>query len=625
MGNSLKLESNTFFERIYKSDQLVKVAKIIIIVFVSVYLFTNFIPYFEGSDAYTFGAASLNFANGTYDITNELLQETGRWEFTPWAWTKTVFNTAVPSVSVGVPAVGAFFFSIFGYSSLFYLGPILTIIFLIISERVSTKLFGKYVGLFTLLLLASNIWILDTGVHFMSDMLFASLFLIGVFYLIKFFNKGDSNFVLYASAFLASSCFFRINGAIFFPVEIFLLVVYMIIQQTRLKNIITNSKPNHQIGIIKTFSSRKIAKVFLFLIIPWIIFFGFWFGYNDYYFGDPRLTFGTVLPDTEPEMMKKKFTVASLLTINENRFDLIKGYMRTLLPSPLSTNLYDLPNHYDHMFGKYWLGFFSIGFLISVLIFSFFTKNKRIEVFSFTLLILGTLWFFTSSPTAGERILEISGSRRYMISTFPLFFMLLGFTSQKIFQFLDNKIHSEKKIFTPLVLKTLFLISLILFFILAFYFSPPIQAMSNNEFVFQNPLKLMERYPLDLEGLSKNDIILDSKGLKTAEYGLIPFTSLLGFESPELFDSKTSIQESIKLLKETMDKGYDVYILKEPSRGLDREFFKYLVNNHGFVIKDHSKSFCKIDLQNNNNFNNEGIENQPIDSVCITATVKYFK
>jgi len=203
--------------------------------------------------------------------------------------------------------------------------------------------------------------------------------------------------------------------------------------------------------------------------------------------------------------------------------------------------------------------------------------------------------------------------------------MLLGFTSQKIFQFLENKIHSAKINFRPKILRKLFFSSLILFFILAFYFSPPIQAISNNEFIFQNPLKLMERYPIDLEGLSKNDIILDTKGYKTIEYKLIPFNGLLGFESPELFDSKTSIQESIKLLKETMDKGYDVYILKEPSRGLDREFFKYLVNNHGFVIKDHSKSFCKIDLQNNNNFNNEGIENQPIDSVCITATVKYFK
>ena len=621
----MKLEFNTFFERIYKSDQLVKVAKIIIIVFVSVYLFTNFIPYFEGSDAYTFGAASLNFANGTYDITNELLQETGRWEFTPWAWTKTVFNTAVPSVSIGVPAVGAFFFSIFGYSSLFYLGPILTIIFLIISERVSTKLFGKYVGLFTLLLLASNIWILETGRHFMSDYFFASLMLLGIFYLIKFFNKGDSNFVLYASTFLAISCFFRINGAIFFPVEIFLLVVYMIVQQTRLKNIITNSKLNHQIGIIKTFSSREIAKIFLFIMIPWIIFFGFWFSYNDYYFGEPSRSYGTAIFEDISDPIETKFTVATLLTINENRFDVVKGYMRTLLPSPLSTNLYDIPDQYDDIFGKYWLGLFSIGLLISVVLFSFFAKNNRIEVFSLSLFIFGTLWFFSSIPWEPTN-LGFSGSRRYMISTFPLFFMLLGFSSQKIFQFFNNKIQLEQNTFTPKILKTLFLISLILFFVIAFYFSPPIQAVSNNEFVLQNPIKLMERYPIDLEGLSKNDVILDSKGLKTAEYGLIPFTGLLFNEGPELFDSKASIQESIKLLKETINKGYDVYIFKEPSRGLDRDFFKYLVNNHGFLIKDHSKSFCRLILQNDSdNFVNEDIENKRIDDSCISSPVEFYK
>lgn len=621
----MKLKSNSFLVTISKSDQILKFAKIFIILFVSVYLFTNFIPYFEASDAYVFAGASLNLANGTYTITNELLQETGRWEFVPLHWTKTVFNSAVPGASIGLPLIGSAFFIIFGYPSLFYLGPIFTIVFLIISERVSTKLFGKYVGFFTLLLLASNIWILETGRHFMSDMIFALLSLVGIFCLTRFFYKGNSNFVLYASAFFAGSSFMRINGVVFFPIEIFLVVGYLIILQTKLRNNFTHRESDGKIKNIITFSKKEIVKISLFFIIPWILFFGFWFSYNDYYFGDPSLSYGSVHPKIEPEMMKTEFTITSLLTINENRFDLVKGYMRTLLPSPLSTNLYDLPNQYDHMFGKYWLGFFSIGFLISVLIFSFFTKNKRIEVFSFTLLILGTLWFFTSSPTAGERILEISGSRRYMISTFPLFFMLLGFTSQKIFQFLENKIHSAKINFRPKMLRKLFFSSLILFFILAFYFSPTIQAISNNEFIFQNPLKLMERYPIDLEGLSKNDIILDTKGYKTIEYKLIPFNGLLGFESPELFDSKTSIQESIKLLKETMDKGYDVYILKEPSRGLDRDFFKYLVNNHGFVIKDHSKSFCKIDLQNNNNFNNEGIENQPIDSVCITATVKYFK
>ena len=621
----MKLESNTFFERIYKSDQILKFAKIFIILFVSVYLFTNFIPYFEGSDAFIFANASLNLADGSYTITNELLQETGRWEFVSPHWTRTVFNSTVPNVGIGLPLIGSAFFIIFGYPSLFYLGPIFTIAFIIISERISTKLFGKYVGFFTLLLLASNIWILYAGVHFMSDMLFASLFLIGIFYLVKFFYNGNCNFVLYASAFFAGSSFIRINGVVFFPIEIFLVIGYLIVLQTKLRNNFTRRESDGKIKSIITFSKKEIVKISLFFIIPWILFFGFWFSYNDYYFGDPSLSYRSVYSKIEPEMMEKEFTISSLLTINENRFDLVKGYMRTLLPSPLSTNLYDLPNQYDHLFGKYWLGFFSIGFLISVLIFSFFTKNKRIEVFLFTLFILGTLWFYTSSPVAVERILEISGSRRYMISTFPLFFMLLGFTSQKIFQFLENKIHSAKINFRTKMLRKLFFSSLILFFILAFYFSPPIQAISNNEFVFQNPLKLMERYPIDLEGLSKNDIILDTKGYIATEYGLIPFNGLLRHESPEFFDSKTSIQESIKLLKETMDKGYDVYILKEPSRGLDRDFFKYLVNNHGFVIKDHSKSFCKIGLQNNNNFDNESIENQPIDSVCITATVKYYK
>jgi hypothetical protein len=462
----------------------------------------------------------------------------------------------------------------------------------------------------------------------LSDSIFALLTLVGIFYLIKFFNKGNSNFVLYATAFFASSSFIRLNGVVFFPIEIFLIVGYLIVQRTKLKNIFTHSKFDVKPITTITFSNRKIVKISLFLIIPWIIYFGFMFSFNDYFFDDALLGNYSVTSEIDSEIIKPKPQTDYFLIINENRFDIIKGYMRALLPSPLSTNLYDLPNQFDHVFGKYWLGLLPIGFLISVLIFSFLTKNKRIESFTFILFILGTLWAYTSLPLAFAN-LEFTGSRRYMIPTFSLFFMLLGFISQKIFLSLDNKINSEKKIFTPLMLKTLFFIFLVLFFILAFYSSPPIQTILNNEFVFHNPLKLTERYPLDLEGLSKNDVILDTKGLKTVEYGLIPFTVLVRLEydeGPELFDSKTTIQESIKLLKETMDKGYDVYILKEPSRGLDRDFFKYLVSNHGFVIKEHSKSFCKIHLQSDDdNFVNEDKENLAIDSSCISAFVKYYR
>jgi len=624
----LKFSKTYFFsENNSKFDKILKFAKIGIIVFVSIYLIGNFIPYFEASDAYTFASVTLNWADGSYVMSNKLLEETDRWEFVPFHWTKTVFDSYVPTnIGVGFTLIVSPFFAIFGYPSLFYLGPIFTIVFLIISERISTKLFGNYVGFFTLLLLASNIWILDTGLHFMSDMLFASFTLVGIFYLIRFFYKGNSNLILYSSIFLASSSLIRINGAIFFPIEILLVVGYLLVQKIKLRNNFIHSNNEVRISNIVTFTKKKTVKISLFVLIPWIIFFGFWFSYNDYYFGDP-LTYSVNVRKQIPNGLDQEdFTTNSFFTISKDHFDLIKGYMRALLPSPLSTNLYDIPNNYDHIFGKYWLGLFSIGFLISVLLFSCFSKNKRIEVFLFSLFIFGVLWFYTSSPSSGERLLEISGSRRYMLSTFPLFFMLLGFSSQKILEYLSKKIHLEKTNFRPKIFRNIFFGFLISFFVLAFYFSSPIQAISNNEFIFQDPSKLMERYPIDLEGLSKNDIILDLHALKTVEYGLIPFNGLLDGEGPEEFDSKPSIQKSIGLLKETMDKGYDVYIFKEPSRGVDRDFFKYLAYNHGFIIKDHSKSFCKLILQSDDeNFVNKGQENQAIDAPCISAPVKYYK
>jgi len=615
-----------FSKNFSKLDKILNIAKISIIIYVSIYLIGNFIPYFEASDAYTYAAASLNLADGSYTITNELLQETGRWEFVPLHWTKTIFNSAVPSTSIGLPIVGSVFFSIFGYPSLFYLGPIFTIVFLIISERISTNLFGKYVGLFTLLLLTSNIWILDTGVHFMTDMLFASLFLVGVFYLIKFFHNGNSNYVLYTSVLLAISSFVRINGVVFFPIEIFLIIGFLSISLIKLKKYSTNSTSNHTTSIL-TLSNKEIIKISIFILIPWIIFFGFWFSFNDYFFGDPLLNYYNVRPEIEQniesEIPTRGITNTSLFVIHDYRFDMIKGYLRTLLPSPFSTNLYDIPNQYDQIFGKYWLGFLSFGFLIAVLLFSFFAKNKRSEVFSFNLFIFGAIWFFTSSIDP-EFNLHSSASRRYMIFIFPLFFMLLGFITQEIIRFFNKKNVSAKINFSSLF-KTLFFSILILFFIGAFYFSPLVQAISNNEFVFRSPIQLMERYPYDLEGLSKNDIILDTKGYKTIEYGLIPFNGLLFHEGPEVFDSKNSIQESIVLLKELMDNGYSVYILKEPSRGLDRDFFKYLVNNHGFTIKDHSKSFCKIIFEGDNNLiDNENV-NEAIDVTCINKAVKYYR
>ena len=130
--------------------------KISIIIFVSVSLMASFDPFYFGSDTYLYGLSSIDLVNGKWGFTNEFLSDTGSVDFVPLQWVKTIQNTAVPIGSSGIYAISSIFYFIGGYYGLFYLGPIFTIVLLISSERIATNLFGRYVGLGALVLLASN-------------------------------------------------------------------------------------------------------------------------------------------------------------------------------------------------------------------------------------------------------------------------------------------------------------------------------------------------------------------------------------------------------------------------------------------------------------------------------------
>jgi len=75
-----------------KFDLTLNVIKIGIIVFTSFYLIGNFVPYYVGTDSFVYGASAVNLANGSWGISNELLQETGLLEFVPTQWVKTAQN-----------------------------------------------------------------------------------------------------------------------------------------------------------------------------------------------------------------------------------------------------------------------------------------------------------------------------------------------------------------------------------------------------------------------------------------------------------------------------------------------------------------------------------------------------
>ena len=153
------------------SKTIINIIKIAIIIFVSISLLGNFSPFYFGSDSLVYGLAAINIANGSWGITNELLQETGSWDFTPSQWIKTEHNTAIPGGALGIHGVSSAFYFIGGYAGLFYLGPIFTILLLIFSERIATKLFGSFVGFVSLVTISSSTIIFRFGLQLLTDII----------------------------------------------------------------------------------------------------------------------------------------------------------------------------------------------------------------------------------------------------------------------------------------------------------------------------------------------------------------------------------------------------------------------------------------------------------------------
>ena len=115
-----------------KKFSKINLAKIALIVFSSLYLIGNFDPFYEGVDSLLYGLTAIELStNDSYQISNLLLENSGKWEFIPHQWVKTIHNTAIPRSNPGLPFLATLSYSIGGDYGLFYLGPIFTIALLI--------------------------------------------------------------------------------------------------------------------------------------------------------------------------------------------------------------------------------------------------------------------------------------------------------------------------------------------------------------------------------------------------------------------------------------------------------------------------------------------------------------
>jgi hypothetical protein len=376
----------------------------------------------------------------------------------------------------------------------------------------------------------------------------------------------------------------RINGVIYFPIELGLLFSFIIF--TKIQHKITPNKFNSVSNISKKFSSlnrNDIFKIIFFVTLPWLIFFTFYFSYFGYFFDDPFTNHVVVSDGYENTDVKS----SSLLLLDSTKFDNIKEYSKYLLPYQFpriidTTNIF---SQIDDLLGENWIGMLALLLLGFFSFFSLFNKSHRLTIITFSMMIVGTIWFF-SAVTNEERALHGDLPGRYMFPAFSLYYMIMSFM---IIKMTNSKTILEKSKIPFNSLKIITIIILILFFVGAFYFSPPVQALKNGEFVIKNPMLYAERYPLNSEGLSDMDILLSIETDNALDRNLIPFHLITNTD-------RTVLPESFELLSQTIEDGYDVFIPKESKYLEDKIIYKDLENRFGVIFKDYTESFCKIEL-----------------------------
>ena len=567
----------------------------------ALFLLGFFFPFYEyPGDSRVYGFQAFQIADGVYDYSNSFLEETGYWEFVPEALVKTQHNTAIPNILPMFPAIGAFFYNLFGLSGLFYMNPIFAVLFLIISERISTKFFGKYVGLLVLVFLATNEMVFWVGRGLLTSMLFSNFFLLGLLFLLKFFRTDSDKQILIASSFFTLTAFIRPNGIIFVPVEIGIVIAYFAIGRIF---------QNKNIELPKT----RIAKIALFTVGPWLVFIFFIIIFNIHYFGDPTVTVYNV-PDS-PKWSSQSDFIGELnsdaIVIDLER---VEKYSIHFLPYPLN-RVVSAVNYNDSTSGNEIFSNFigeveEIGFISHLGILSFVTialalfiafKNKdlRIECSVYTIFILSMIIFYSIQFIVIGR----QGSARDMLPVFPLFYGLLSYI---IIKFLTaNSTKQKKQIFLKSS-KIIVLMCLIVFFPIAFYFTDYSQNIKNEGFIFNNPTEFM--FPEISNSIKNDDIVITVyKFDQVINHGAIPF-SPIGI-AKDFEPSNTAFIAMLEKLTDILKTENDVFVFKEPGRETEKVFHRYLDESKNYILIDYDDEFCKIELRNN--------DGQKSDTTCL--------
>ena len=348
----------------------------------------------------------------------------------------------------------------------------------------------------------------------------------------------------------------------------------------------------------------------------------FLFSFNTYFFGDPFTTYNDVSPIAEK---LREGTRLSFFTFDQDRIEWIKFYLTGFIPDEILQKVQFLASD-DHLWNLNlnWMGVISLGILDTGLVIAIKEKIKRVEIiilllfaFSFPLLYSAAYLHDNNYFEAGP---GFNTGARYMIPSFIMLSLVFGFIMQQIWDvYLRN--NSSLKQNKSLAFKSIFVVIFITFFLFSFYDSNPVKSLNTSSFVIKNPNNdhFTNWIPTDLTDLPSDSIVFGSKMRRVIEGDVIFFNANYGIGDWKSQTDKNTPQKTIQILKEVMNSGYEVYTFKDNFK-LEADYVRYLVENHGFVLKQNSNTFCKLELLNENDIKLNNFINVKSDQICIIST-----
>ena len=179
--------------------------------------------------------------------------------------------------------------------------------------------------------------------------------------------------------------------------------------------------------------------------------------------------------------------------------------------------------------------------------------------------------------------------------------MIIGFAIFQLLYYFKNNF--KRVISIPIISFIMFI--LVLFFIFAYVFSPPIQAISNETFQFNDPTEFEQRLSLDIQKISTNDVVITLNTYDALDYGLIPF-------NPKMVEYKIR-EDSFELLQTIDEQNYNIYIFKNID-WKNKLLYESLLNKKNISFLDYSPSLCKVIFHENNSESNVNVKT---DTTCM--------